>query len=298
MLIRTYDLAARPALRAAAAGLHNAIFPDDPLTTSGWHRRCLQIQQRGGQVWLLQPAESLAEAIAYARLVPLSGLPELADLYGGVAPTRRRQGWGRRLWEHLRTAAADWPLAAIEHRLDTPEGPARSFLTAQGFRPGHEELVLRRTLARPLPPLALATGLSLKTLDRAPAIALFRRLYDDSFRDRPWYQPFASEADVAAAVPDAADMLFLFQAETPVGVVCLHDEVIEPLAVRPAHQRRGFGRLLLLAALHELVRRGRGEASIGAWRTNEPALSLYRQLDFVLHERVVYLRYDLRSATG
>jgi len=55
---------------------------------------------------------------------------------------------------------------------------------------------------------------------------------------------------------------------------------IETIAVSPAEQRNGIGRLLLSALLEELTRMEVTEVLLEARQSNRPALSLYRSLGF------------------
>ena len=55
---------------------------------------------------------------------------------------------------------------------------------------------------------------------------------------------------------------------------------LQRLAVSPTHRRRGLARLLTLDSLDWMRRRGLGQAMVNTGVDNEPALALYRSLDF------------------
>jgi ribosomal protein S18 acetylase RimI-like enzyme len=150
-----------------------------------------------------------------------------------------------------------------------------------------------------LPPLPVWPRLTVRTLPRATAVALFCRLYDHSFGPWPWYQPY-TPAEVAATLARARDLLFLHLEEEPIGFAWLQQDsqagIIEPFGVAPAQQGRGYGRYLLIAALHTLAARGVTAVQIGAWEQNQTALRLYRSLGFRPHAALTYLTRNVNAA--
>jgi len=73
------------------------------------------------------------------------------------------------------------------------------------------------------------------------------------------------------------------------GFVAFHQVLDEAdlrnLAVLPEHRRRGVARALLEAACHRLQQAGTKRLFLEVRVSNEPALSLYSSLGFVLHSR-------------
>ncbi len=89
-------------------------------------------------------------------------------------------------------------------------------------------------------------------------------------------------------------MLFLELFGEPVGFAWLRatpitSARIEPVGIVPPCQGKGFGKLLLQAAIVRLVELGARDVRIGAWENNEIALHIYRDLGFKPHERTFYL---------
>ncbi|MEW5988354.1 MAG: N-acetyltransferase, partial [Chloroflexota bacterium] len=72
-----------------------------------------------------------------------------------------------------------------------------------------------------------------------------------------------------------------------------HAGEIEPLGVRPAYQRQGYGRALLLAGLRQLAKRGAERAQLGVWVENTAAIHLYQSVGFQRLQTITYLALNL-----
>lgn len=247
----------------------------------------------GSRVWL---AVEGGRAWGYVLTAPLPGLPGLHEIDFFVASTRRRQGIGSLLWQ---AASAELAGAAdvmrVSAALDVESDSLAYFLAAQGYRPEHVEWELRRERLDDLVAPAWPTGYQPATFPRPQAIGHFIAVYDASFGPEPWYQPF-SPGEVAEALEAASDLLFAVHGGEPVGVAWIRVEeesgVIEPIGVVPAHQAKGVGRALLVAALLTMRRRGARAARLGVWENNRPALALYRQTGFRRSGSRTYVAYD------
>jgi ribosomal protein S18 acetylase RimI-like enzyme len=136
----------------------------------------------------------------------------------------------------------------------------------------------------------------LRSYPRGKAISHFCRLTDESFAGLRWAQPY-SPAEVEEQLRSAEDLLFLAAGSDLIGVAWLrHTDdraTIEPFAVRPTYQGRGYGAQLLAAVLSEAEARGARRVSIGAWEENVRALSLYRRFGFTDAGRIFYLSRSL-----
>ena len=291
MKVRGYDHSDAGTLSA----IHNAVRPDEPRTTASFQKHIASLEQAGGQVWVI---EENGEIAGYAAVAPLPGLEGIVELEGFVAPTRRRRGLGSRLLAHLIREVEYTGVRQLSHYVTALDTPAAHFLRRHGFTVEHEEWVMVLPDLAQLPPLSLPTDCRLQTFNRATAIRHFCTLYDESFSTYRWYQPY-SHAEVAATLGDAADILFLTCDGQPVGFVWLHlteadAGEIEPIGVIGPYQGRGYGRLLLVAGLHHLARRGAKRAAIGLWMENEVALGLYQSLGFRHHYTRTYLAYNLQ----
>jgi ribosomal protein S18 acetylase RimI-like enzyme len=146
-----------------------------------------------------------------------------------------------------------------------------------------------------LPPIQ---PVELRRFNLPRTIRLFCQLYAESFAGLPWFQPY-SENEVAATLAEPEDIIFLFLGGLPIGFVWTRhsDEgfgEIEPLGIVKPYQGEGHGRALLIAALHELARRGARRVTIGAWRDNQRAVRLYESLGFRQARIFTYLALNLR----
>ena len=250
--------------------------------------------ESGARVWLLARGRRLA---GYALVEPLPGLPGVYDLSGGVVPARRGRGLGGRLLAHVLAQAPVLGERELSARVERLEDEAAVFLLRRGFSMEHEECLLELADLGALPLVPNAPGVAFVTLPREQAIAEFGRLYEQSFAGRPWSQPY-SPAEVAATLDRADDLLFAAADGQPVGVVW-HERLldgrgrVEPIGIAAAHQGRGIGRALLLAALHSLRRQRAMPVEIGLWRTNEVAMHLYKGLGFREVANWYYLAREL-----
>ena len=278
LLIRRYRAADAPAVQRLA--------PDAPPLQ--------EVIEAGGQAWV---AERQGQLLAYACAAPLPGLPDHFDLQGCVSAAARRQGIGSRLLNALLSALGEQGAREISCAVERLDGPTARFLQARDFTLHHEEwrMILRALDA--LPPAPDVPDCQAQTLPRRQAISTFRRLSDESFAGAPWYQPY-SEEEVAADLGQAQDVLFWVCDGKPVGFVWAHRQgaagaQIEPVGVLPGARGRGYGRALLLAALHRLARRGVSHAHLAVWRENTAAIGLYKELGFQRNGRRYYLAYEI-----
>lgn len=253
----------------------------------------------GAHLWVIGP--ETMEPAGYAIIDPIPGLPGVYDFRGGVVPTARRRGLGAALLSHVQTTAGAAGVRRLSVRVDALADEAAVFLLRRGFVVEHEEVLLQRESRAALPPIPAEPSGDLVTYPRPRAIREFCRLYLESFQDRPWSQPY-SEAEVEETLVDAEDLLFMEVAGRPIGVAWQQTPFnepgeVEPLGIIPEYHGRGYGRRLLLAALHHL-RRGAATLQIGAWRQNTIALNLYKSVGFSEVQNWYYLSCDLQGLKG
>ena len=285
----------RPDDAAALFVVVAAIEPLDAGQMVAWTEELEARVEGGTRVWLLARGRRLA---GYAAVESLPGLPGVFDLSGGVVPARRGRGLGGRLLAHVAAQAPALGARELSARVERLDDEAAVFLLRRGFAVEHEECLLELSDLSALPPLPDAPGVAFVTLPRQQAIAEFGRLYEQSFAGRPWSQPY-SEAEVAATLGRADDLLFAKVEGQPVGVVW-HERLpdgrgrVEPIGIAAAHQGQGHGRRLLLSALHSLRQQGAAPVEIGLWRTNEVAMHLYKGLGFSEVANWYYLARELR----
>jgi mycothiol synthase len=258
----------------------------------------LRIQGRGPedgrQLWL---ALEEGQAWGCARLMPVPGLSSVRDFEVFVAPERRRQGVGSLLWQHtLQELAAEPQVCRVSAVVRARRTPLAHFLTHHGFYLEHVEWEMSRPLSGELPEPSWPAGYRLATYRRAAAIRHFIAIYDASFSQAPWYQPFSRD-EVEETLQSPADLLFASIAGKPVAVAWLRvagrSGRIEPIGVVPAHQGKGVGRALLEAALIALRQRGATSVRLGVWKRNRTAIQLYRKLGFRRRRRAFFMSYDL-----
>ena len=269
---------------------------DSPALAS-LHRQARGLPQligAGGNAWVVDTGQTL---VGYISLAPVPGLPGIVNLDGFVVKSRRRKGLGTALLQHAVRAVSGTGITQLSHAVSSLESGTAHFLRANNFYLEHEEWRLEKGDLEQLPPLSLPEEVALQTFARREAIAHFLTLYERSFGDTPWYQPYTA-GEVSAELDGATDLLFLVCEGGPVGFAWTRLErgatgMIEPFGIASAFQGRGHGRSLLRAALHQLMRRGAQRAQLDLWRSNQAALALYRDAGFRQSGTRYYLALDL-----
>ena len=301
-MIPRFDYEIRPVGVEGAADLfvvQAAISPVDAGQLLDWTADIEDRLEHGSVAWAISAGRRTA---GYALIDPLPGLPGVYDLSGGVVPARRRQGLGDRLLRHVLAAAGKLGASQVSCRVERLDDDPADFLLRRGFYVEHGERLLELTDLAGLPAIPEQPEGRLVSYPQSAAIAEFRRIYDESFTGTAWYQPY-SEEEVALLLARAEDLLLLEVDGRPVGVVW-HELMpegtgrIEPIGVVPGRQRQGYGRRLMLAALHNLRHRGASKVQIGLWSENAAALNLYESLGFLQVEDWYYLAYDLEGLKG
>jgi ribosomal protein S18 acetylase RimI-like enzyme len=286
----------RPGEAAALFVVHAAIAPAEAGQLLEWSERLEESVETGGLAWVVAGSQRLA---GYAITEPVPGLPGVYDLTGGIVPSRRRLGLGGRLLRRAQARAAAAGVRQFSCRVNRLEDEPAPFLLRRGFFVEHEECLLELADLDDLLPIPDEPEGALITFPMPQAVGEFCRVYDGCFGDMPWSQPY-TEAEVAAALVSPDDLLFLSQDGAPVGVVwqeLLPGERgrIEPIGILAGHRGQGYGRRLLLAALHNLRRRGASLVEIGLWRQNTVAMNLYKSLGFLEVCNWYYLACDLEG---
>ena len=285
--------AAGPAEGAALFVVRAAISPTDAGQLLAWTQELEERLELGGRAWTVGRGRRLA---GYATLDPVPGLPGVYDLEGGIVPARRRRGLGTMLLRHLQREAAMADVRQLSCRVVGLQDEAAQFLLRRDFYVEHEECLLQLFDLDGLPPLPAGLPGEIKMFPLTQAVGEFVRVYEESFSAMPWSQPYAA-AEVAAALARPEDLLFAVVEGIAVGVVW-HELLpdgrgrIEPIGIARRHQGRGLGRGLMLAALHDLRRRGARAVEIGLWRQNTPAMNLYKSLGFLEVANWYYLACD------
>ncbi|WP_040535710.1 mycothiol synthase [Gordonia namibiensis] len=228
---------------------------------------------------------------AYANIVPgRDGEPSMIEAV--VDPEQRRQGKGRRL---LEAAFAEARQGGLDARVwahgDLPGAVALA--SAMGLQKRRELLQLRRPVGEghELPELAIDPGLTLRTYDGSADDAEILRVNNAAFDWHPeqggWELDQITER-VAADWFDPEGLFLAFDTENPTRLLGfhwtkLHDAELGEVyivGVDPQAQGRGLGKLLTLAGLHHLARRGVAEINLYVEGDNTAALRTYERLGF------------------
>lgn len=203
-----------------------------------------------------------------------------------VSPATRAQGLGTALAGAALTAPG--PVTAWSHG-DHPA--ARTLATRYGASPVRELWVMRRPADAPLPEVELPEGVRIRGFDpddpqdRADVLAVNAA----AFATHP-EQGAMDEAGMAERVAEGwFDPDGLLLAHDPDGTLLgfhwtkqhdpAHGEVYV-VGVAPTAQGRGLGKVLTLAGLHHLARRGVREVHLYVESDNAAARAVYERLGF------------------
>jgi mycothiol synthase len=265
------------------------------------------LRLRNGGHGLTITSESGA-VVAYAHLDPATG-EESAAAELVVHPSHRRKGHGRALLRTLRDEAAG-PLRVWAHG-DLPA--AVGLAGSEGLRRVRALLQMRRQAADPLPEFRVPAAVRLRTFipgqDERAWLEVNRRAFREhpeqggwtmnDIREReeePWFDPagfFLADAVRGGGdnVLSAVDDLPGGRVETQGRLLGFHWTKIHPdgagevyvVGVDPDAQGMGLGRVLTLAGLHHLQRRGVPEILLYVDESNTAAVHLYESLGFTRH---------------
>ncbi|WP_040745419.1 mycothiol synthase [Nocardia transvalensis] len=230
------------------------------------------------------------DVLGYANLVPAHGEhPAMAEV--AVDPRHRGRGIGATLVSTALTAGG--PGARVWAHGNS--APARAVAGRLGLTVARELWQMRRPLATPeLPELSVPDSVLLRTYAGPEDDAELLRVNNAAFdwhpeqggwsesdiavrRESPWFDP--KGLFVAADPADPARMLGFHWTKVhidenpPVGEVYV-------VAIDPAAQGRGLGRLLTLAGLHYLRDRDLDEVLLYTEADNTAAVHTYTRLGF------------------
>ena len=291
-MIRSYDDEDAPQL----AAVHNRVYPECAYSPDGFRDLVEETLAGGGMAWVV--GDSVLSG--YAMITPVPGLHGVGDLAGCITPEQQRCGLGSQLLHFVLEELQGSCFRQIVHCVTDLESPAADFLQYHDFFIEHEEWLMDLDDLKRLPDVARDNPAYVQTFSRETAIALFCRLYAESFSGLPWDQPFTG-TEVSAALNDANDIQFLTLNVEAIGFAWINlnpngNGLIEPLGIIPNYQQKGYGRALLLSAARELISRGAQRVEIGAWRDNKAAVQLYQSLGFSHRKTFIYLAFNLNDS--
>jgi mycothiol synthase len=242
-----------------------------------------------------------SEPVGYAKAMRVPGLDQHYELQGCINPRFRHQGLGSSLLASVLKELRDSGVKKITYVVNTEPEPGLAFLLKRGFSIEHKEWIMELVNFSYLAEKAVLPGnFTLGTYLESEAISIFRDLYEQTFKDLPWYQPYESEEQVAEELVDPADILFLRCVQEDVGFCWLRQRnrqigEIEPIGLVKRLRRKGLGKGLLLAGLLRLQLRGASRVQIGVWRENVAGINLYRKVGFRRVQTITHLGIDLHS---
>lgn len=288
MKIRAYHVADTAVLSHIHNQTHAVMH-----TPESFARYVADMSVGDGRIWVITDTQDII--VGYAIIAPVPGLPDQGEIDGAIAPDYQRQGYGSYLLQHILDHLHHGSICQISHCVSAVDTTAAHFLRHHGFVTEHEEWILARPHLHDLPSLPVRSDCRSATFStRSRTIRTFCDLYERSFHAYPWYQPYTSD-EVAMTLDAPQDVLFLRRDDIPIGFAWLHVRggvgEIEPFGIVEAWQGQGYGRILFVAALHQLIARAATSAQIGAWRNNQPALHLYQSLGFQYDHTLTYLAH-------
>ncbi len=266
---------------AAAARDHDGADPLDEATRLAIAHR----DESELTVWL-------AGEDAFALLVD-------GDLSLVTHPGARRRGLAATLLDEVIAAAGTEPLTAWSHG----DHPAAARLgSAYGWERARELWVMRRSSVADLDEVVVPEGLRVRGYRDSDAdeivrvnAAAFASHPEQGRMDRTqlaqrmaqdWFDP---EGLLVAEDPAAEGRLLGFHwTKLPVGSRVGEVYVV---GIDPAAQGRGLGRLLTLAGLHHLARRGATEVELYVEGDNHPAQRTYSGLGFTHAAADTHVQY-------
>ncbi|MEV5649377.1 mycothiol synthase [Nocardia sp. NPDC052254] len=231
------------------------------------------------------------EVVAYANLVPAHGdHPAMAE---AVVDPRAR---GRGIGAALVAAALETGGAGARIWAHGNLAPARAVAGRLGLSVARELWQMRLLATVELPELSVPEDITLRTYAGPGDDAEILRVNNAAFDWHP-EQGGWTEADVAVRREspwfDPAGLFIAVDAAAPERILGFHWTKVHPadetseavgevyvVAVDPAAQGRGLGRLLTLAGLHHLRNRGLGTVILYTEADNTAAVHTYTRLGF------------------
>ena len=220
-----------------------------------------------------------------------------------VDPAKRGNGTGGELL--MRLLGEIWPPRALEAWSHANHPAARRLAERHGFQPVRELWVMRRPASLELPEVDVPPGVEIRAFRESDTEALLA-LNAASFADHP-EQGRMDEADFAERRAESwFDPAGLLVAERNGEMLGFHWTKVQErdrgevyvVAISPASQGLGMGRLLTLAGLHHLHGRGVREVILYVESDNAPAVRVYRdKLGFTHADRDTHVMYR-RPAVG
>lgn len=231
--------------------------------------------------------------VGFTAIDSVPGLPTLSDLYLYILPSQREMGYGRKLLQYNIEQAAKRGYKQLSTFVENEHSLFAGFLKAQNFYVEHVEIALKATMPTHCPP----TLDQLSTLPDDITYSHLRSLYDNSFGNSKWYQPFADDKDVYSGLEEDHTIYYMKENGETIGFALVeyhgNRAEVEPFGIVADKQGQGFGRKLLSALFHEFSRKNIATVELATWSDNLPALALYQAFGFEGQSTRTFLAFDL-----
>ena len=275
------------------AAIHNTVFPNSRHTPLSFGEFVAGTKALGGSVWIIEDSV----IAGYGSVTPVPGLSGLAELDGCIATDRQRQGLGSALLTSMLQNLKGSTISQVAYGVEKIASPTALFFEKHHFFVEHEEWILAYFAGTKMAQWGRPDKVTIKTFTRNTAVTQFCNLYQKSFSGLPWDQPYSVD-EVQDTLDYAADLQFLMLDGEAIGFAWTKLDaqgrgVIEPLGIIPPYQNRGYGRYLLTSTMRLLLNKGAKRIEIGAWRSNERAVELYRSVGYQHVKTITYLAYNL-----
>jgi len=277
---------------SSLALIYPQIHPKRPFSPHQIKSHFQHILESNGRIWTLTQTNKL---IGYAAVFPVPGLPNLAEIEGGIIPSKQRQGFASQLLQHIIATINGSAIQQISHSVSNLDSPTAKFLQHHNFFIEHEELHLQlndlHTCTLPPAPCPL------HLIAHETAVSTFPTLYDQSFAGTRWHQPYLpEEVDITLSPTD--EMFYCLHQNTPVGFAWVRypnstTAEIEPIGIVKEMRGKGYGRSILNVILHKLQQQGIQQVQLGVWADNQIARHLYHKFGFRHQSTTTFLAYNL-----
>lgn len=240
--------------------------------------------------WLYQNPDPMG----IGGLLRVAGKPVEADIFLLMQSDKYLRTDGARMLRFLLGQAKRLGFMRLVAVCDSPQTAYARLLAQIGFRTSYEEWDMWCSLAQ----FDTSTPQrQLETFPESKGAALIRRMYADSFADKPWYLPYTSDSHLLDEFGINSDLLFLFEQGEPVGFAGVRYEgtsaEVEIFGIVESHQSGHLGHALMGALLHRLAVTGYENVNLSIWKENLDGLRLAQAFNFHRVQTRVYLDLNL-----